>query len=68
MLEAAYELGSPAEGYPVRIRARGLPSCPTRYSNAAPRSPAERRKLNLEGLLPSGMTTLGSAAPGLCAQ
>jgi hypothetical protein len=23
MLEAAYELGSPAEGYPVRIRARG---------------------------------------------
>ena len=39
MLEAAYELGSPAEGYPVRIRPVVLPSCPIRYSTAVPRSP-----------------------------
>ena len=59
MLEAAYELGSPAEGYPVRIRARGPAVLSNPILNRGTAfTPAERRKLNLEGLLPSGMTTL----------
>jgi malate dehydrogenase (oxaloacetate-decarboxylating) len=58
MLEAAYELGSPAEGYPVRIRARGPAVLSNPILNRGTAfTPAERRKLNLEGLLPSGMTT-----------
>jgi malate dehydrogenase (oxaloacetate-decarboxylating) len=59
MLEAAYELGSPAEGYPVRIRARGLAVLSNPILNRGTAfTPAERRQLNLEGLLPSGVTTL----------
>ena len=59
MLEAAYELGSPAEGYPVRIRARGPAVLSNPILNRGTAfTPAERRKLNLEGLLPSGMTTM----------
>jgi malate dehydrogenase (oxaloacetate-decarboxylating) len=59
MLEAAYELGSPAEGYPVRIRARGPAVLVNPILNRGTAfTPAERRKLNLEGLLPSGVMTL----------
>jgi malate dehydrogenase (oxaloacetate-decarboxylating) len=59
MLEAAYELGSPADDYPVRIRARGPAVLSNPILNRGTAfTPAERRKLNLEGLLPSGMTTL----------
>ena len=67
MLEAAYELGSPGEGYPVRIRARGPAVLSNPILNRGTAfTPAERRKLNLEGLLPSGSDHFGgSAAPGL---
>jgi hypothetical protein len=59
MLEAAYELGSPADGYPVRIRARGPAVLSNPILNRGTAfTPAERRRLNLEGLLPSGVSTL----------
>jgi hypothetical protein len=46
MLEAAYELGSPAEGYPVRIRARGAAVLSNAILNRDTAfAPAERRKL-----------------------
>jgi malate dehydrogenase (oxaloacetate-decarboxylating) len=59
MSEAAYELGSPAEGYPVRIRARGRAVLTTPMLNRGTAfTLAERRALDLEGLLPSGVSTL----------
>ena len=59
MLEAAYVLGSPAEDYPVRIRARGRDVLSNPILNRGTAfTPAERRVLDLEGLLPSGVSTL----------
>src|SRR5919206_3751628 len=59
MLDATYELGPAAEGYPVRIRARGraVLSNPMLNRGTAFTHP-ERRSLGLEGLLPSGVSTL----------
>src|SRR5919112_953832 len=49
MVDPAYELGPASEGYPLRIRARG---------RSVLSNPQERRVLGLQGLLPSGMSTL----------
>jgi hypothetical protein len=44
MLEAAYELGSPADGYPIRIRARGPAVLSNPILNRGTAfTPAERR-------------------------
>ena len=59
MLNAAYELGSAAEDYPVRIRARGRSVLTNPMLNRGTAfTHAERRELGLEGLLPSGVSTL----------
>jgi malate dehydrogenase (oxaloacetate-decarboxylating) len=59
MLDTAYELGPAAEGYPVRIRARGrsVLANPMLNRGTAFTHP-ERRTLGLQGLLPSGVSTL----------
>jgi malate dehydrogenase (oxaloacetate-decarboxylating) len=59
MLDVAYELGPAAEGYPVRIRARGrsVLANPMLNRGTAFTHP-ERRALGLRGLLPSGVSTL----------
>ncbi|HEY6688797.1 MAG TPA: NAD-dependent malic enzyme [Propionibacteriaceae bacterium] len=59
MLDAAYELGPAAEEYPVRIRARGRSVLTNPMLNRGTAfTHAERRELGLEGLLPSGVSTL----------
>jgi malate dehydrogenase (oxaloacetate-decarboxylating) len=59
MLDAAYELGLAAEDYPVRIRARGRSVLTNPMLNRGTAfTHAERRELGLEGLLPSGESTL----------
>jgi malate dehydrogenase (oxaloacetate-decarboxylating) len=59
MLDAAYELGPAAEDYPVRIRVRGRSVLTTPMLNRGTAfTHAERRELGLEGLLPSGVSTL----------
>jgi malate dehydrogenase (oxaloacetate-decarboxylating) len=59
MLDAAYELGPAAEGYPVRIRARGRSVLSNPMLNRGTAfTPEERRALGLRGLLPSGVSTL----------
>ena len=59
MLDAAYELGPAAEQYPVRIRARGRSVLTNPMLNRGTAfTHAERRELGLEGLLPSGVSTL----------
>src|SRR3954453_12920123 len=59
MFEAAYELGPAAEEYPVRIRARGRSVLTNPMLNRGTAvTHEERRKLGLEGLLPSGVTSL----------
>jgi malate dehydrogenase (oxaloacetate-decarboxylating) len=59
MLDAAYELGPAAEGYPVRIRARGRAVLSNPMLNRGTAfAPQERRALDLEGLLPSGVSPL----------
>jgi malate dehydrogenase (oxaloacetate-decarboxylating) len=59
MYEAPYELGSAADGYPVRIRARGRFVLTTPMLNRGTAFTAEqRRMLGLQGLLPSGVSTL----------
>jgi malate dehydrogenase (oxaloacetate-decarboxylating) len=59
MLDTAYELGPAAEGYPVRIRARGRSVLATPMLNRGTAfTHPERRTLGLQGLLPSGMSTL----------
>jgi malate dehydrogenase (oxaloacetate-decarboxylating) len=59
MYEAPYELGSAADGYPVRIRARGRLVLTTPMLNRGTAFTAEqRRMLGLQGLLPSGVSTL----------
>jgi malate dehydrogenase (oxaloacetate-decarboxylating) len=59
MLDAAYELGPAAENYPVRIRVRGRSVLTTPMLNRGTAfTHAERGELGLEGLLPSGVSTL----------
>jgi malate dehydrogenase (oxaloacetate-decarboxylating) len=59
MLDAAYELGPAAEGYPLRIRARGRSVLANPMLNRGTAfTPEERRALGLQGLLPSGVSTL----------
>src|SRR5215213_2329142 len=59
MLDAAYELGPATEGYPVRIRARGRSVLSNPMLNRGTAfTREERRALSLQGLLPSGMSTL----------
>jgi malate dehydrogenase (oxaloacetate-decarboxylating) len=59
MYEAPYELGSAADGYPVQIRARGRLVLTTPMLNRGTAfTPEQRRMLSLQGLLPSGVSTL----------
>ena len=59
MYEAPYELGSAADGYPLRIRARGRSVLSNPMLNRGTAfTLEERRALGLQGLLPSGVTTL----------
>src|SRR5918995_2389991 len=59
MLDAAYELGPAAEGYPLRTRARGRSVLANPMLNRGTAfTPEERRALGLQGLLPSGVSTL----------
>jgi malate dehydrogenase (oxaloacetate-decarboxylating) len=59
MYEAPYELGSAADGYPVQIRARGRLVLTTPMLNRGTAfTPEQRRMLGLQGLLPSGVSTL----------
>ena len=59
MYEAPYELGSAADGYPVRIRARGRMVLTTPMLNRGTAFTTEQRRvLGLQGLLPSGVSTL----------
>ena len=59
MYEAPYELGSAEDGYPVRIRARGRLVLTTPMLNRGTAfTPEQRRMLGLQGLLPSGVSTL----------
>jgi malate dehydrogenase (oxaloacetate-decarboxylating) len=59
MYDAPYELGSAANGYPVRIRARGRSVLSNPMLNRGTAfTPEQRQLLGLQGLLPSGVTTL----------
>ena len=59
MSDAAYELGAAVDGYPVRIRARGRSVLSNPMLNRGTAfTPSERRALALQGLLPSGVSTL----------
>ncbi|MFL6104452.1 MAG: NAD-dependent malic enzyme [Actinomycetes bacterium] len=59
MLDVAYELDPAAEGYPVRIRARGRSVLSNPMLNRGTAfTHEERRALGLQGLLPSGVSTL----------
>jgi malate dehydrogenase (oxaloacetate-decarboxylating) len=59
MYERPYELGSPSEGYPVRIRARGNAVLTNPMLNRGTAFVLEeRRALGLTGLLPSGVSTI----------
>jgi malate dehydrogenase (oxaloacetate-decarboxylating) len=59
MLDVAYELGPAAEGYPVGIRARGRSVLSNPMLNRGTAfTHEERRALGLQGLLPSGVSTL----------
>jgi malate dehydrogenase (oxaloacetate-decarboxylating) len=59
MYEEPYELGAAADGYPVRIRARGRLVLTTPMLNRGTAfTPEQRRMLGLQGLLPSGVSTL----------
>src|SRR5918995_5937786 len=59
MLDAAYELGPAAEGYPLRTRARGRSVLANPMLNRGTAfTHEERRALGLQGLLPSGVSTL----------
>jgi malate dehydrogenase (oxaloacetate-decarboxylating) len=54
-----YDLGSPGEGYPVRIRARGNEVLTNPMLNRGTAfTPAEREALGLTGLLPGGVSTI----------
>jgi malate dehydrogenase (oxaloacetate-decarboxylating) len=59
MYEAPYELGSAADGYPVRVRARGRSVLTNPMLNRGTAfTPEHRQMLGLQGLLPSGVSTL----------
>src|ERR671911_2899779 len=59
MLDVAYELGPAAEGYPLRTRARGRSVLANPMLNRGTAfTPEQRRMLGLQGLLPSGVSTL----------
>jgi malate dehydrogenase (oxaloacetate-decarboxylating) len=59
MYKEPYELGSAAEGYPVRIRARGRSVLTNPMLNRGTAFTTEQRQaLGLQGLLPSGVSTL----------
>ena len=59
MYEEPYELGSAADGYPVRIRARGRSVLTHPMLNRGTAfTPEQRQALGLQGLLPSGVSTL----------
>jgi malate dehydrogenase (oxaloacetate-decarboxylating) len=59
MYEAPYELGSAADGYSVRIRARGRSVLSNPMLNRGTAfTPEQRQLLGLQGLLPSGVSTL----------
>ena len=59
MYEAPYELGSAADGYSVRIRARGRSVLTNPLLNRGTAfTPEQRQMLGLQGLLPSGVSTL----------
>jgi malate dehydrogenase (oxaloacetate-decarboxylating) len=59
MYEEPYELGSAADGYPVRIRARGRFVLTTPMLNRGTAfTPEQRQALGLQGLLPRGVSTL----------
>jgi len=59
MYDRPYELGSPAEGYPVRIRARGNGVLSNPMLNRGTAfTVEERRALGLTGLLPSTVSTM----------
>ena len=58
-MDAAYELGPAAVGYPVRIRARGRSVLSNPMLNRGTAFTGEQRRvLGLQGLLPSGVSTL----------
>jgi malate dehydrogenase (oxaloacetate-decarboxylating) len=57
--EAPYELGPAAESYPIRIRARGRSVLTNPMLNRGTAFTIEqRRALGLQGLLPSGVSTM----------
>src|SRR5215216_7593269 len=59
VLDAAYELGPAAEGYSLRIRARGRSVLSNPMLNRGTAfTHEERRALGLQGLLPSGVSTM----------
>src|SRR5215212_3018853 len=59
MLDVAYELGPAAEGYSLRIRARGRSVLGNPMLNRGTAfTHEERRALGLQGLLPSGVSTM----------
>jgi malate dehydrogenase (oxaloacetate-decarboxylating) len=59
VVEAAYELGPGADGYPLWIRARGRGVLANPMLNRGTAfTPEQRRVLGLHGLLPSGVSTL----------
>ena len=59
MSDTAYELGAAVDGYPVRIHARGRAVLSNPMLNRGTAfTPEERRVLGLQGLLPSGVSTL----------
>jgi hypothetical protein len=69
MWDAAYELGLAAEDYPLQIMARGRSVLTNPMLNGRTAfTHTERRKLGLEGLLPSGVSTLGGQLRRVCAQ
>ena len=59
MYQEPYELGPAADGYPVRIRARGRSVLTNPMLNRGTAfTPEHRQMLGLQGLLPSGVSTL----------
>src|ERR687898_3669158 len=69
MLDVAYELGPAAEGYPLRTRARGRSVLSNPMLNRGTAfTLEERRALGLQGLLPSGVSTMESQLRRVYAQ
>ena len=65
MYEASYELGSAADSYQLGIRARGRSVLSNPMLNRGTAFTLEQRlALGLQGLLPSGVTTLEGSCAG----